>query len=140
MLRIVLDANVYVSALTRPEGPPGQIVTRFLVNGDVASIVSSDIIDETLRVFRYPKVRRYVRAVDPALWFEDIVLLAHFVDTSAPYRKVSTDPDDDKYFAAAVAGQATFIVSGDPDLRSVGNHEGIRVVSPRALLEMLPAG
>ena len=141
MLRIVLDANVYVSALIRPEGPPGQILARFLRGGDFDLVVSPSIIDETLTAFRYPKVRKYLRAaVDPALWFEDLVLLAHLVEAGPPYPSVSEDPDDDKYFAAALAGQATLVVSGDPDLLSVGSHEGIRVVSPRALLDLLSAG
>ena len=30
VIRAVLDANVYVSATARPEGPPGQIINRFL--------------------------------------------------------------------------------------------------------------
>lgn len=141
MLRIVLDANVYVSALIRPEGPPGQILARFLRGGAFDLVVSPSIIDETLTAFRYPKVRKCLRAaVDPALWFEDLVLLAHLVEAGAPYPSVSEDPDDDQYFAAALAGQATFVVSGDPDLLSVGSHDGVRVVSPRALLDLLSAG
>jgi predicted nucleic acid-binding protein len=30
VIRAVLDANVYVSAAVRPQGPPGQIVDRLL--------------------------------------------------------------------------------------------------------------
>lgn len=37
MLRVVLDANVYVSALIRPQGPPGQIIMRFLENSFLRS-------------------------------------------------------------------------------------------------------
>jgi predicted nucleic acid-binding protein len=50
--------NVYVSALIRPDGPPGQIVTRFLREGSFEIVLSLAIVDETVRAFGYPKVRK----------------------------------------------------------------------------------
>jgi predicted nucleic acid-binding protein len=50
---------------------------------------------------------------------------------------VSEDADDDKYFAAAVEGRATLIVTGDPDLLTVKEYRDIRVVTPRAFLDLL---
>jgi uncharacterized protein len=81
----------------------------------------------------YPKVRKYIRrGLDPELWFEDIVVLAQFVAGEYEVAGVSDDPDDDKYIAAAVEGRAAFVVTGDPDLLALKEHEGIRIVSPRA--------
>ena len=140
MVRAVLDANVYVSALVRPEGPPGQIVQRFLRDAAFESVLSQAIVDEVLRAFTYPKVRKYVRRrVDPALWFEDIVVLAHLVAGGHEPARVSQDPDDDKYIAAALDGRAAFLVSGDPDLLTIKVYEGVRIVSPRAFLDLLAA-
>jgi predicted nucleic acid-binding protein len=50
---------------------------------------------------------------------------------------VSEDPDDDKYTAAAIEGRAAFVVTGDPDLLDIGAHESVRIVSPRAFLDLL---
>ena len=119
MLRVVLDANVYVSALIRPQGPPGQIIMRFLENS-FEIVLSPAIVEETVRAFAYPKVRKYIHAgVDPELWFEDVILLAQFVAGDYEVERVSVDADDDKYFAAAAEGRATLIVTGDPDLLTV---------------------
>ena len=138
MLRVVLDANVYVSALIRPEGPPGQIVKRFLGEGSFEIVLSLAIVEETVRAFGYPRVRKYIHAsVDPELWFEDVILLAQFVGGDYEIEGVSEDVDDDKYFAAAVEGRATLIVTGDPDLLTVKEYRGIRVVTPRAFLDLL---
>lgn len=137
MLRAVLDANVYVSAFVRPEGPPGQIVERLLLHQAFELVLSADIMDEVLHALAYPKVRKSARTkVEPDLWFEDIVMLAEFV---ADHRieSVSQDADDDKYIAAAIEGRATFVVSGDPDLLEVREYAGVRIVNPRAFLALL---
>ena len=137
MLRVVLDANVYVSALIRPQGPPGQIIMRFLENA-FEIVLSPAIVEETVRAFAYPRVRKYIHAaVDPELWFEDVILLAQFVAGDYELAGVSVDADDDKCFAAAVEGSATMIVTGDPDLLTVKEFQGIRVVTPRAFLDLL---
>ena len=138
MLRAVLDANVYVSAVIRPEGPPGQIIERFLRDAAFAIVVSSAIVEEVLRALAYPKVRKHIRgSVDPELWFEDIVVLAQFSAGEHEMRRVSDDPDDDKYIAAAVESRAAFVVCGDPHLLRIKRHEGLRFVNPRTFLGFL---
>ena len=138
MFRAVLDANVYVSALVRPEGPPGQIIERFLREAAFEVILSPPIVDEVLRALAYSRVRKHIRGnVDPELWFEDIIVLAQLVAGEHELHGVSEDPDDDKYIAAAVEGRALFVVSGDPDLLAINAHEGLRFISPRAFLSLL---
>ena len=138
MIRAVVDANVYVSAFIRPEGPPGQIIERFLRDAAFAIVLSAEIVEEVLQALAYPKVRKAVRTeVDPDLWFEDILILAHLVTGEYTIAGLSEDPDDDKYIAAAIEGRAAFVVSGDPDLLAIGEHEGVRILTPRAFLRLL---
>jgi putative PIN family toxin of toxin-antitoxin system len=140
VIRAVLDANVYVSAAVRPQGPPGQIIGRFLHGGSFEIVVSQAIVDEVLRALNYPKVRKYLRpGLDPELWFEDIVVLSHFVAGDRELKGISKDADDDKYIAAAIEGRAAFVVAGDSDLLDLREHEGVRMVSPRAFLDLLVA-
>ena len=140
MLRAVLDANVFVSAAIRPDGPPGRIIEQFLRTDAFTLVLSEAIVDEVMRALAYPKVRRYVRpGLDPALWMEDLVVLADFVPDPSQVSGVSKDPDDDKYLAAAIAGRAPLVVSGDPHLLSVAEYEGVRIVTPRAFLNLLNA-
>jgi len=138
VLRVVLDANVYISAILRPEGPPGQIVERFLRDRAFEIVLSAAIVDETLRALAYPKVRKHIRAnVDSNLWFEDIVVLAHLVADADSAPAVSVDADDDKYLAAALEGTAALVVSGEPDLLTIKEHQGVRIVTPRVFLDLL---
>ena len=138
MIRAVLDANVYVSAAVRPEGPPGQIIDRFLHAGAFEIVMSQAIVEEVLRALSYSKVRKYIRpGLDPELWFEDIVVLSHLVAGERELESTSRDPDDDKYIAAAIEGRAGFVVAGDSDLLDLKQYDGIRIVTPRAFLDLL---
>jgi putative PIN family toxin of toxin-antitoxin system len=140
VLRAVLDANVYVSAYVRPEGPPGQIIERFLRNAAFEVVLSSDIVEEVLQALAYRKVRKNSRTkVDPELWFEDILVLAQLITGEYKVDRVSEDPDDDKYIAAAIEGRAALVVSGDPDLLDVGEHQSVRIITPRAFLDLIDA-
>ena len=110
---------------------------RFLENS-FEIVLSPAIVEETIRAFAYPNVRKYIRAsVDPELWFEDVILLAQFVAGDYELEGVSVDADDDKYFAAAIEGSATMIVTGDPDLLTIKEFQGIRIVTPRVFLDLL---
>jgi len=134
VLRAVLDANVFVSAAIRPEGPPGAILEEFLRRAAFELVLSPAIVDEVSRALTYPKVRR---GFDAERWFEDLVVLSYFVPDQYKAVAVSRDPDDDKYIAAALEGRADFIVAGDSDLLSITEYEKIRIVRPRAFLDLL---
>jgi hypothetical protein len=138
VLRAVLDANVYVSARIRPEGPPGQIVERFLRDAAFEIILSAEIVAEVLQALAYPKIRKAVRGKgDSELWFEDVLVLAHLITGDFKTVGVNEDPDDDKYIAAAIEGRAAFVVSGDPDLLDLVECQGVRIISPRGFLDLL---
>jgi hypothetical protein len=138
VLRAVIDANVYVSALLRPEGPPGRIIERFLRDAAFDIVVSPPIVDEVLRALAYPKVGRLMRGIAaPELWFEDIVVLADLVSGAYRLPGVCPDPDDDKYIAAAIEGRAALIVTGDRQMLALIEHDGVRIVSPRAFFDLL---
>lgn len=137
MLRAVLDANVFVSAALRPQGTLGLVIGRFLNAAAFALVLSPAIVDEVLRALAYPKVRRLFGRGDARLWFEDIIVLADLVAGDVALSGVCADPDDDKYLAAAIEGRAAFVVTGDRALLGLREYEGIRIVPPRAFLDLL---
>jgi putative PIN family toxin of toxin-antitoxin system len=137
VLRVVLDANVFVSACINPAGTPGQIIESFLREGSFL-VLSEPIIAEVLKALAYPKVLKAARSkIEPALWFEDLVVLSQLVADDTEVPRLSADPDDDQYIACAIAGRATFLVTGDPDLLTVRQYEGVRIVTPRSFLDII---
>jgi predicted nucleic acid-binding protein len=49
--------------------------------------------------------------------------------------KVCPDPDDDKFLACALAGEAPVVVSGDKGFQGISGWRGIGVVAPRAFVD-----
>jgi putative PIN family toxin of toxin-antitoxin system len=69
--------------------------------------------------------RSFVRSVR-----SELELLAEVVGVpDVPH--VVRDPDDDAVLATSIAGDASAIVTGDRDLLVLGEHHGIRIVTPR---------
>ena len=66
---------------------------------------------------------------------------AALIDLVAPAsvpRVVADDADDDHVIAAAVAANASLIVTGDRrHLLPIGQHDGIAIVTPRQAVERL---
>lgn len=139
MLRAILDANVLASALIRPQGPPGQIVSLLFEEQAFELIVSEALLAELRRCLAYPRVRKYLTATDEELdlWVNALGLLADVVKGEKSWNVVVDDPDDDKYLAAAVEGRADYLVSGDRHLIDIREYEEIRIVTPRKFLIIL---
>jgi len=137
LLRAVLDANVYISAIIQPSGTPGRLVERFLRDASFEVVLSPAIVDEVLRAMAYPKLRKLLRGADPQLWFEDLVVLADLVAGAQQLSGVCKDPDDDKYVAAALEGRAAFVVTGDRACLALKERAGVEIVTPRAFLDLL---
>jgi predicted nucleic acid-binding protein len=65
------------------------------------------------------------------------LVAVHAIVVNAPplATSVCEDPDDDKFLAAARAGVAVCVVSGDKHLLRVSGWESIEVVKPRQFVD-----
>jgi len=139
VVRVVLDTNVYISALLSPSGAPGKVVRRAVQQEGLLGVVSRPILEELRRALAYPRVRRLLHASDIELdrWLLALELTSDVVEGTTAVRAVADDPDDDKFLAAALEGRAPFVVSGDHHLLALGTYEEVRIVTPRDFLTIL---
>jgi hypothetical protein len=101
-------------------------------------VLSPGIIDEVERALVLPRIRKYLREPDEALrWLADIVAVADLVQDTGNVTNVCRDPADDVVLAAAVEGRAGILVTGDEDLLTLGEYEGIAIVAPRPFLDLI---
>jgi len=140
---VVVDTNVWVSAVISPAGPPAKLRRAFL-DGNFEALACSELIDEVLDVLQRPRIKDKYGILQTEIDEVGRVLKRFStVVTPQPVAYGLRDPDDDYLLELAVAGAADVIVTGDGDLK--GNDElpsfladkGIDVLSPRDFLSLL---
>lgn len=133
-MRVVLDANVFISALLSRSGPPAQLVERWLA-GEFDLVVSELLLTEVARILDAPKLSARI-STDDRIGL--VTLLRELAETVAdpegapPLR--SADPDDD-YLLALAAHQGAVLVTGDAHLLALAHRAP--VYAPREFLAQL---
>lgn len=136
-MRVVIDANVFISALISSRGAPSQVIERWL-QGQFDVLLTPPIVEELLRVTAYEKLQKYAGLRENRQEF--VRLLSEqgiWVEPEETLAVVEVDESDNRYVECATAGGAEYVVSGDPHLLGVGEYRGIRFVSPATFLALL---
>jgi putative PIN family toxin of toxin-antitoxin system len=130
-VRIVLDTNVLVSAVFFG-GVPGRILEAWR-DGRLQLVLSAAILDE------YQRVGQAISAQCGGVDLEPILALltveSEIIEAPALPAPISSDSEDDKFFACASAAGASVIVSGDKHLLDHDGWRGVRVLRPRRFVD-----
>jgi putative PIN family toxin of toxin-antitoxin system len=132
-LRVVIDPNVWISALLSPAGAPADVL-RAVLTGEVIAVVSPRLLDELASVLARPKFRRWVELSDAEEFVRAVAAKGEpHADVPEP-AAATRDRADDYLVALSVSAQAS-LVTGDDDLLSADLDPP--ALSPRALLGLL---
>lgn len=129
-MRLVLDTNVVVSALLW-RGTPYRLLAAIRHDSEARQLFSSKALLVELReVLNRPHLAKPLAAIGhrPADILADYAQVVVIV-TPDQVPTASRDPDDDQVLACALAAKANIIVSGDDDLLTLGNYEGIPILT-----------
>jgi len=133
--RTLPDTNVLVSAFIAG-GPPSRVVEA-AIDGRVELVLATPVIAELERVLTAKLGHALERVRSNSSFL--VALAAECIDPPAQVPQAITgDPDDDLILACAVAAGVDVLVSGDRrHLLPVGEHQGVRILTPQALLAEL---
>jgi putative PIN family toxin of toxin-antitoxin system len=138
VIRVVLDTNVLMSAAINPKGTPAQVLAAWR-DGAFALLVSQPILEELDRVSHYPKLVKYHQWPDQRIrnFIVDLKHLAILTPGKTQLSVIEEDPSDNRYLECAVEGKADCIVSGDQHLLELEEYQDVRIVNPRAFLDLV---
>ena len=137
MNRVILDANIFISSLLRPDGRQANLVKKGF-EGSFEMVLSESIFLEICRVLEYPRIAKKI-SLKPAQvkkFLEHLTFTASWTADEVRV-KACTDPDDDMYLACAQESQADFLVSGDQHLLQMKKFGDTVILTSREFLEIL---
>jgi len=140
-VRVVIDTNVFLSAIISPEGTTSQVMNAWYDNkfslvmshrllGEIKGVLSRDK-HAALRTRRHDEIQYQYSRIEE---------FARFFDENANIVTYERDPKDTMILALAVSSAADCIVSGDRDLQDLEKYQDIPILSPRQFLDFLEAG
>ena len=131
-MRIVIDTNVIASAVFFG-GRPYQLL-RYIMEDRVDVVASKEIVDEYEEIVL--RLQQKYPAITTRIPLHDILAKLEIIRVSSDVH-ISRDPDDDKFISCAVDGKCFYMVSGDEDLLSIENYDGIEILTVVDFLDLM---
>lgn len=130
MTRIVIDSNVYISALVFGGVP--QKVLDLIQGQSLGLYISKSIMDEVAGVLfrKFDWASEEIDRFLPTLWERCIIVRPTIT------LRISEDPDDNRVLECAEAAEADFLVTGNTR-HFPKFHKATKIVNPRQLLALL---
>jgi putative PIN family toxin of toxin-antitoxin system len=143
MFKIVIDSNVFFSALYSNRGASFEILLTLAdakADGKYINCVSVPTILELEDILVRPKNREllgFVSEQDLGLFINDIVLMSERVRLNYLWRPYLRDSGDDKILEVAFNGGAKYIVTHNiKDFIGVDDLFNIKVITPKQFLHI----
>ncbi|MGZ4105023.1 MAG: putative toxin-antitoxin system toxin component, PIN family [Actinomycetota bacterium] len=130
-MRVVLDTNVLLSAISFG-GVPRRLL-QAVIDGRLRLVTSRHLLDEFEEILEEKFGFSKAAAVETRSELEVLAEIVEPVDVPKECR----DPDDDQVLAAAQAGAAEVIVTGDRDLLVLEWYNNIEILPPAMFIPRL---
>lgn len=136
MVRVVIDTNVFVSALISKTHSPPLHVYNVLKSKDFLLITSPALLEELSDVLHREEIIKLHKLSPEQIQaiLVEIAETSYIVSGRTLLQVVIEDPDDDTFLAAAIEGHAEYIVTGDHHLLDLRTYKDIKIVTPKEFL------
>jgi putative PIN family toxin of toxin-antitoxin system len=139
-MRALLDTNVLAAGILgevrESQLPPAEILRRWNAK-QFELIVSRHILGELEQTLALAWFTHRIPATVVDRTLELLQRDAVIIEVTAFVSGVAGHVEDDLVLAAAVSGNADFLVTGDAEFLQVGEYRGVRIRTPAAFLREL---
>ena len=133
-MKIVLDTNLLLSGIFW-KGTPKRLLDAWMEE-KFTVVITEEILSEYSRVLQeFEKKRKDISGLAQS-WVLFVAQNSLLVKAKKKVR-ICRDPFDDMFIDCAIAGKASYIVSGDNDLLSLKEYMGIEIVKATTFLSRL---
>ena len=129
--RIVIDTNVFISALLIRKSVPFQVVNIAFKQGFILN--SDATFSELQQVLTRRKFEKYLTSEERNIFLFKLANESQSIDIKEEI-KACRDAKDDKFLELAVNGNADFIVTGDADLLVLNPFRDIEIITPEIFI------
>ena len=129
--RVVIDTNVFISALLNPLGTPKKVIN--IAVSQFTILQSEATYQELATRISKNKFDRYLEKTDRLDFLLAIKNKSLFVDILHE-TKICSDLYNNKFLELAVSGMAQYIITGDNDLLILNTYQGIPIITPAEFL------
>lgn len=142
-VRVVIDTNIWVSALLNPHGFPARL-RKYFEEGKFQVIVSESILEEIADVLNRPRIKDKYGITDSDIR-ELLILIEERSEHVLLSRNVDIcrDKDDNLIIETAIKGTAGYLVTRDDDIKfdnkvsSFLSGHGVHVISISKFLDVI---
>ena len=137
-IKFVLDTNTIITGLLW-KGNEFQLL-KHIEQEEAIFVLTNEIVAELEAVLHYPRLSKYIQQA--GITVEELLakICSMAILQLDPVEKVEVcrDRKDNKFISCVLAANADYIVSGDDDLLVLKEHKGIKILTTKQALEMLP--
>lgn len=134
MMRVVIDTNIWLSALLWGGQP--SLIIQLIEEKQIQAISSENMLIELTDILHKPKLQKRLDRLKFSA--DEVVIIAKRLMTLVVIEEVIIpelrDPKDQMVLATAIAGDAQIVISGDKDLLVLHPYGNISILLPQEFL------
>ncbi len=131
MTRVVIDTNIIISSVFW-RGRPYEVVRRGILEEYqlvTSNAILNEVADKLRNKFHFPEEGNQQL-------INILFTHSHLIAPTSKF-EVVRDKNDNKILECAFDGKADFIVTGDPDLLSLKEFKGIKIITAKEFLDKI---
>jgi putative PIN family toxin of toxin-antitoxin system len=131
--RIIIDTNLWISFLLSSNFPK---LDQIILDKSTVLLFSDELLEEFIDVAVRPKFRKF-------FFTEDLLSLLNHIENNCEFVRIVSeisicrDSKDNFLLALAKDGHATYLITGDKDLTSIGKFEDTEIISIAEFLDKI---
>lgn len=133
MIKVVIDTNVFVSAILF--GGELDKLINLWKRKKIVLLLSKEILEEYIKVLSYKKFELSDKIIKRII-YEELLPYTKNIKVKKRINIIEEDPSDNIFLECALEGRANYIISGDKHLLQLKQYKSIKIISFREFIKL----